>query len=197
MLDKIRAVQTAVGVESDGIPGTRTWNAIFSRICGEQVVQIVDSGWRADDRSERNIAGLQAPLQAIARAFLRECLSEGIEAKIICGLRTFKEQDALYNKGRGEMGRIVTYARGGQSWHNYGLAFDIGLFRGTDYIPTSPQYAAAGKIGGNLGLEWGGVWDRLPDEPHFQWRPKWAEGMRSADVLAEAHRRTLLGQSIC
>lgn len=41
-------------------------------------------------------------------------------------LRTIAEQDALYAQGRTKKeGAIVTYARGGQSYHNYGLAIDI------------------------------------------------------------------------
>lgn len=42
-------------------------------------------------------------------------------------LRTIDEQDAIYAKGRTKPGPIVTYARGGQSYHNYGLAVDIVL----------------------------------------------------------------------
>lgn len=39
--------------------------------------------------------------------------------------RTFKEQDALYAQGRTKPGAKVTNAKGGQSYHNYGLAVDI------------------------------------------------------------------------
>jgi hypothetical protein len=35
-----------------------------------------------------------------------------------------EEQAALYAKGRTSGGRIVTKAKPGQSYHNYGLAFD-------------------------------------------------------------------------
>jgi len=42
-------------------------------------------------------------------------------------LRTFAEQDAIYAKGRTVAGVIVTKAKGGQSWHNYGLAVDVVL----------------------------------------------------------------------
>lgn len=52
-------------------------------------------------------------------------------------LRSNKEQDAIYEIGRtvkgnnctvkNPMGDIVTYAKGGQSYHNYGLAKDIVL----------------------------------------------------------------------
>ncbi len=42
-------------------------------------------------------------------------------------LRTFAEQDALYAQGRSKVGAIVTYAKGGDSMHNFGLAVDICL----------------------------------------------------------------------
>jgi len=42
-------------------------------------------------------------------------------------LRTHAEQDKLYAQGRTVKGSIVTNARGGQSYHNYGLAIDICL----------------------------------------------------------------------
>src|ERR1043165_556102 len=42
-------------------------------------------------------------------------------------LRTFEEQNALYAQGRTKPGQIVTNAKGGQSYHNYGLAIDFAL----------------------------------------------------------------------
>ena len=47
-------------------------------------------------------------------------------------LRTFAEQDGLYAQGRTKGGAIVTYAKGGQSYHNYGLAIDIVLIVDSD-----------------------------------------------------------------
>src|SRR5665213_2098850 len=46
---------------------------------------------------------------------------------IIESLRTFEESDKLYQEGRTTPGEIVTKAQAGQSYHNYGLAFDFGL----------------------------------------------------------------------
>jgi peptidoglycan L-alanyl-D-glutamate endopeptidase CwlK len=43
---------------------------------------------------------------------------------IYCGLRSEAEQNELYKIGRDLPGRKVTNARGGQSFHNYGRAFD-------------------------------------------------------------------------
>lgn len=84
-------------------------------------------------------------------------------------LRTHKEQDALYAQGRTRPGKIVTNARGGQSLHNYGLAFDV-AFRakdGTiDWNDLAPfrEFAVIAK---SNGLAWGGDWKRK-DYPHFE-----------------------------
>ena len=47
-------------------------------------------------------------------------------------LRTFAEQDALYAQGRTKPGKIVTNAKGSQSYHCYGLAVDIVLLKDKD-----------------------------------------------------------------
>lgn len=47
-------------------------------------------------------------------------------------LRTFAEQQAIYNQGRTIKGLVVSNAKAGQSLHNYGLAVDIALIVDTD-----------------------------------------------------------------
>lgn len=63
-------------------------------------------------------------------------ICERLKGKAFCRfthtLRTFAEQDALYAQGRTKPGSIVTYARGGQSYHNFGIAIDICLVVDTD-----------------------------------------------------------------
>lgn len=49
------------------------------------------------------------------------------QMRIVQGFRTFSEQDALYAQGRTKPGAIVTKAKGGQSFHNYGIAIDFCL----------------------------------------------------------------------
>jgi peptidoglycan L-alanyl-D-glutamate endopeptidase CwlK len=90
----------------------------------------------------------------------------------------------------------VTNARAGFSNHNLGIAFDIGVFNGTRYLPESPLYKAVGALGIELGLEWGGDWKTIVDQPHFQLRPAWAMDMPERSMLAELRRRTKLGQDI-
>jgi peptidoglycan L-alanyl-D-glutamate endopeptidase CwlK len=52
-------------------------------------------------------------------------LTKNVMCRFAYTLRTNKEQDALYEQGRTKPGKIVTFAKGGQSYHNYGLAIDI------------------------------------------------------------------------
>ena len=52
-------------------------------------------------------------------------LPKGVRLRFTQTLRTNKEQDDLYAQGRTKKGKIVTNAKGGQSIHNFGLAFDI------------------------------------------------------------------------
>ena len=98
-------------------------------------------------------------------------------------LRTFDEQAEL---GRvviwknGVKQGIVTYANAGQSFHNYGFAFDIVLIYrnapkasfevAADYDgDTIADWMEATTVFESFGFEWGGRW-KTPktDKPHFQ-----------------------------
>lgn len=95
-----------------------------------------------------------------------------IKVLITQGLRTWQEQDALYAQGRTAPGRIVTFAKGGYSWHNFGLAFDIVPLETTgkpDWRPENDAWRIAANVGKTLGLEWGGDWEgKKRDLPHYQ-----------------------------
>lgn len=138
---------------------------------------------RVDDRSEKAIATLLTQVQPYARELVHKAAFAGITVKILCGLRTYDEQDTLYAQGRTKPGRIVTRARGGFSSHNFGIAFDIGIFEGDRYLGESPKYTDVGAIGVALGLEWGGNWKTFKDLPHFQLRPDWAAEMTERRML--------------
>lgn len=127
-----------------------------------------------DPRSEKNIATLDPRVQPLARKLIETAKEQGINARVICGTRTYAEQNELYAQGRTKPGKIVTKAKGGYSWHNFGLAFDVGIFssNGKTYYGESNSYAVCGKIGESLGLEWGGSWKEFQDEPHFQLNSK-------------------------
>jgi len=127
---------------------------------------------KIDPRSAAAIATLLPAAQRAARALLAAAndgrLGAGIVVKIICGTRTYAEQTALYAQGRTAPGPIVTDAPAGYSNHNFGIAFDVGIFNGGVYLEDSPLYAKVGALGCVQGLTWGGDWPSFPDEPHFQ-----------------------------
>ena len=98
-------------------------------------------------------------------------------------LRTFAEQDALYAQGRTKAGAKVTNARGGQSYHNFGMAIDIVLLVDKDKNGTyetaswdiKTDFDGDGKadwmeivaIFKRYGFEAGIDW-KFVDAPHFQ-----------------------------
>ncbi len=128
-----------------------------------------------DARSERNLRTLLPAAQERARAWLVEAIPAawhlGYALKVICGTRSYAEQNALYAQGRSKPGARVTNARGGYSNHNFGVAFDIGLFRADgSYVEESKPYDhLALAAPPPAGLEWGGNWKSLHDAPHYQY----------------------------
>lgn len=191
----IRDSQRAVGALDDGKPGIDTWTRIHARLVPPVIRRPVNvpppliTGGIVDARSEESIYTLHERVRPYARALVTRAAAAGITLKIISGLRSYDAQNALYAQGRSKPGSIVTKARGGYSNHNFGIAFDIGIFDGTKYLAESPRYKAAAAIGIDLGLEWGGNWKGIQDEPHYQLRPSWAADMRDGVMLAELRRR--------
>ena len=87
---------------------------------------------------------------------------------IVSMFRTWKEQNDLYAKGRNKSGKIITNARGGQSYHNYGLAFDV-AFRNFNWDPPAwDWWEILGEEGRKVGLIWGGS---FKDYGHFEYHP--------------------------
>jgi peptidoglycan L-alanyl-D-glutamate endopeptidase CwlK len=99
---------------------------------------------------------------------------KGVTVEVISGLRSWSAQAALYAQGRTKPGKIVTKARPGSSWHNYGLAIDLGLFKNGIYLDESKPaeadklYAEIGKLAATHGIEWAGNWKTFAENPHFQ-----------------------------
>jgi peptidoglycan L-alanyl-D-glutamate endopeptidase CwlK len=188
----IEAIQKKLKVQVDGKAGPETWAAIYAALVEKPkkhpAPQVAIS--HVDDRSEKNIATLLPNVQPLARALVQKAASCGISIKVISGHRTYAEQDALYAQGRTAPGKTVTKARGGYSNHNFGIAFDIGVFSGSAYLAESPKYKAVGVLGMDLGLEWGGNWKSIVDQPHFQLRPTWAMDLTEREMLAELRKRT-------
>lgn len=129
---------------------------------------------------------LHPRLRTEAKQIYQE-ICESLTGKAMCRfshtLRTNAEQNELYAQGRTKPGKVVTNAKGGQSYHNYGLAIDIVLIRDMDgngsYETASwdtnldadgdgqPDWMEVVAIFKRHGWEWGGDW-KFSDKPHFQ-----------------------------
>lgn len=121
------------------------------------------------DSIKQKLKGLTPITAKKAVALYLACKEKGINITITSGLRTFEEQERLYAQGRTAPGNIVTYLRGGESYHNTGKAFDIAIVGKDGQIDwESPDFNKAGRIGESLGLTWGGSWKKFVDKPHFQ-----------------------------
>lgn len=73
------------------------------------------------------IAQLHPKLRGEITDILSDIQSKGLDIRITQGYRTISEQDAIYAQGRTKSGSVVTNAKGGTSFHNYGLAIDFCL----------------------------------------------------------------------
>lgn len=187
----IRAIQAKEGLHVDGFAGPQTWLAIHRHYFPDSAVHrpaepdIPEGGISlVDERSEKAIATLHPEVRPMARALVNAAVDQGINIKVTSGTRTYAEQNALYAQGRSKPGKVVTNARGGQSNHNFGLAFDVTLFSGATPVWESPLYKVVGSIGQSLGLEWGGSWKSLKDEPHFEMVPTYGRDLSSSQRLA-------------
>ncbi|HEY5804156.1 MAG TPA: M15 family metallopeptidase [Lysobacter sp.] len=141
-----------------------------------------------DARSEVQLLTLLLPAQRAARASLSRMIDAGLRARILSGTRSYAEQNALFRRGRyGNPGPVVTNARGGQSMHNFGAGWDIGLFDANGrYLQTAAPYDTAAAMGVGDGLEWGGHNKRFVDRPHYQ--------LRLGLAVAEVRRRFEAGR---
>lgn len=107
-----------------------------------------------------------------------------IAIRVVQGLRTIEEQDALYAQGRTKPGKRVTNAKGGSSYHNYGLAVDFAILYDKDKNGSfeslswdliadmdrdgKADWMEVVKAFKEAGYEWGGDWTSIVDNPHFQ-----------------------------
>ena len=124
--------------------------------------------------ASRRIEDLHKLMQPIAKEFLLRAddILGSEQAFITDGFRSNEEQTSLYASGRTKTGNILTYAKAGQSPHNYGLAIDIAFrddgTRGARW--TLANYKKLSNLAKELGLTWGGTWSNFKDNPHYEYK---------------------------
>ena len=132
--------------------------------------------------ASRSLDDLHPLAREKAQLFVSACAAAGIDILIYCTYRSPEEQDGLYAQGRTTPGKIVTNARGGESYHNWRLAFDwVPVVGGKPQWADKALYAKAGIIAESVGLEWAGRWTgSLRETAHCQL----TGGLRIADLKA-------------
>ena len=151
-------------------------------------------------RTLKTVATLELQFQRRVRQWLDEMIQTGIQPLIYCGFRSFEEQSALYAKGRTSGGRIVTKAKAGESYHNYGLAFDWVPVKPT---PKDPKMFTADwddqtayKVGEQAGITFGLdaiSWEtgHLQDSRYKSWRDIPGAGDSVGTVVAGRNRQAM------
>lgn len=141
--------------------------------------------------NSRKIADLHPKVQKLAVALREECAKAGIDIIFTSTYRDNEAQDELYKIGRTipganksqrlPMGRIVTKAKAGQSYHNHRVAFDVvPIVSGKAIWNDNLIWKKIGEIGQSLGLTWAGGWINFKELPHFQY----TEGLKWQDFRA-------------
>ncbi|HRH25315.1 MAG TPA: peptidoglycan-binding protein, partial [Candidatus Paceibacterota bacterium] len=144
----VKDFQKANGLVADGVVGKATWNKLLDLVSKKK------------SKVEKTGIYQLYPLVERARiAFIEACRLQGEEIRVTEGYRSIERQNELY-KQRPK----VTNAKGGESFHNYGVAFDV-IFTKTGY---KGNWDKIGKIGKAMGLTWGGDFKSIKDRPHFE-----------------------------
>jgi peptidoglycan L-alanyl-D-glutamate endopeptidase CwlK len=142
-------------------------------------------------KSAARLSGLLPVVKHAAETLIDRCYARGVPIVITQGFRTIAEQNALYAQGRTAYGNVVTNARGGHSFHNFGVAIDFALLLPNgrevswdtkrngdlDLLPDWDEVVTEAK---RLGFAWGGDWRSFKDMPHFQM----SFGLLTADYRA-------------
>jgi|SRR5581483_8050875 len=131
----------------------------------------------AKQYNAQRLSTLHPVLASRGHDFLEVLEAGGIEALITQGSRSWEDQARLYSQGRSIPGPIITNAKPGWSWHQFGLAFDVvplSVLQGEDLTHLAadwnvqhPAWQRMLIVGAGFHLSEGATWRTLKDYPHF------------------------------
>jgi peptidoglycan L-alanyl-D-glutamate endopeptidase CwlK len=120
--------------------------------------------------NSRDINDLTPKVAELCRQFVTKCKEQNIDVIITSTYRDHESQDALYAQGRTTSGSKVTNAKGGQSYHNFRIAFDFcPIVAGKAQWSDTETFTKCGVIAESLGLEWAGRWLNFKELAHCQY----------------------------
>lgn len=138
-----------------------------------------------DKHTIEAVALLHPKVRAMFQSFIEDAEAGlGITLRVVQGLRTFAQQQAIYDQGRTKPGAIVTKAKAGQSYHNYGLAVDVvPVYKNGTALDWDYHFEKLVPYAAKYGITWGGNFP-APDADHFE--NKMGHGWRDLLAMKEA-----------
>jgi peptidoglycan L-alanyl-D-glutamate endopeptidase CwlK len=131
--------------------------------------------------NSRDLKDLHPIVKKKCEDFIASCKKQGIDVLITSTYRDSESQNALYAQGRTATGNKVTNAKGGQSFHNWKVAFDfVPLVNGKAQWADTALFTKCGEIAESVGLEWAGRWKTFKELAHCQY----TNGLSLADFQA-------------
>jgi len=120
--------------------------------------------------NSRKLEDLHPKVKTMCEQFIASCAKNNIDILITSTYRDAESQNALYAQGRTAPGKIVTKAKGGQSFHNWRVAFDFcPIVNGKPNWSDVALYTQCGEIAESIGLEWAGRWKKFKELAHCQY----------------------------
>lgn len=136
-----------------------------------------DTSTNLSQNDKDKINTLHPEIRDNVTKMLQNLRKDGVTVEITLAYRSYEEQDALYAKGRDGKGKVidaskvVTNAKGGQSYHNFGLTFDLTVYDKNgkkDWSKDSDAWKKVIAEGKRQGFDAGAEWMDFPDLPHFE-----------------------------
>lgn len=155
----VRQFQTDNGLVPEGIVNPRTRRKLFNPHPKDNYDVMPTSS---------SLDSLNPVVAQQARNFLNLTAANNMDVRITAAFRSWDDSDRDYAQGRTAPGPIISNARGGESYHNWGLAFDAAPFDNGVYSSDINEFRRMGRLGQQVGLEWGGTFKDIVDYPHFQ-----------------------------
>ena len=119
--------------------------------------------------NSRNLSDLHPKVKTLCEQFIASCAKQNIDVLITSTYRDAESQNVLYAQGRTLPGKKVTNAKGGQSFHNWRVAFDfVPIVNGKAMWADTALFTKCGEIAESVGLEWAGRWKTFKELAHCQ-----------------------------
>ncbi len=169
-----KEVQNRLNLKPKSKLGIKTWKALCKLVIGNSRTATQKSKAVLDPHNEIMLSKMVEEIAPFARELI--CLAEeqGINIRILGGVSFNKEPK--------------------RSMHNFGLAFDIGIFDQTTsgeliYNGNVLLYANVAKLAESIGLTWAADQKTFSNQSRFELRPAWAFRMNEKEMFNELKRR--------